>query len=128
MYVHVCVWGSQSIDLWVAPVDWHFKMIFSRDIYSPIVETMLAAKGPTYNTILDLDRRIRQMTLPPIKLYLRPDDDDYNNPALCMKSYLMSHYRSLSKSYECFRVLGKLITRSISYDPHTQNILCPGPT
>lgn len=79
------------------PIDWHFKMIFSRDIYSPIVETMLAAKGPTYNTILDLDRRIRQMTLPPIKLYLRPDDDDYNNPALCMKSYLMSHYRSLSK-------------------------------
>ncbi|KAH9839731.1 fungal-specific transcription factor domain-containing protein [Rhodofomes roseus] len=75
---------------------WHFKMIFSRDIYSPIVETMLAAKGPTYNTILDLDRRIRQMTLPPIKLYLRPDDDDYNNPALCMKSYLMSHYRSLT--------------------------------
>ncbi|KAH9926912.1 fungal-specific transcription factor domain-containing protein [Fomitopsis serialis] len=75
---------------------WHFKMLFSRDIYSPIVESMLAAKGPTYNTILDLDRRIRQMTLPPIKLYLRPDDDDYNNPALCMKSYLMSHYRSLT--------------------------------
>ncbi|KZT69218.1 hypothetical protein DAEQUDRAFT_669927 [Daedalea quercina L-15889] len=75
---------------------WHFKMIFSRDIYSPIAEAMLAAKGPTYNTILDLDRRIRQMTLPPIKLYLRPDDDDYNNPALCMKSYLMSHYRSLT--------------------------------
>lgn len=101
------------------PIDWHFKMIFSRDIYSPIVETMLAAKGPTYNTILDLDRRIRQMTLPPIKLYLRPDDDDYNNPALCMKSYLMSHYRSLSKPCVVIGLDVTLTKRRTSHDPHT---------
>ncbi|PCH44570.1 hypothetical protein WOLCODRAFT_26859 [Wolfiporia cocos MD-104 SS10] len=75
---------------------WNFKMVFSRDIYTPVVDTMLSAKAPSYSTILDLDRRIRQMTLPPVKLYLRPDEDDYTNPELCMKSYLMSHYRSLT--------------------------------
>ena len=42
------------------------------------------------------DRQIRQTTLPAVRLYLRPDEDDYNNPALCMKGYLMSQYRSIS--------------------------------
>ncbi|CCM02639.1 uncharacterized protein FIBRA_04743 [Fibroporia radiculosa] len=74
----------------------HFKLTFFKDIYFPIAEAMLSAKAPSYATVLDLDRRIRQMTLPPVKLYLRPDDDDYNNPALCMKSYMLSHFRSLS--------------------------------
>ncbi|KAF9819342.1 hypothetical protein IEO21_02230 [Rhodonia placenta] len=75
---------------------WHFKMVFATEIYAPVVENMLSAKPPSYATILDLDRRIRQIQLPAVKLYLRPDDDDYNNPSLCMKSYMMSHYRSLT--------------------------------
>lgn len=77
-------------------------MVFATEIYAPVVENMLSAKPPSYATILDLDRRIRQIQLPAVKLYLRPDDDDYNNPSLCMKSYMMSHYRSLS---EYMRVL-----------------------
>jgi len=75
---------------------WHFKMIFSRDIYASVVEIMLSAKAPSYTTVLDLDRKIRQISLPQVKLYLRPDDDGYNDPSLCMKSYMMSHYRSLT--------------------------------
>ncbi|KAH9951098.1 fungal-specific transcription factor domain-containing protein [Amylocystis lapponica] len=75
---------------------WHFKHEFSREIYSDVVSAMLCAKAPTYATILDLDRSIRQMALPPVRLYLRPDEDDYSDPALCMKSYLMSHYRSIT--------------------------------
>ncbi|KZT00577.1 uncharacterized protein LAESUDRAFT_732177 [Laetiporus sulphureus 93-53] len=75
---------------------WNFKMVFSREVFSPVVDSMLSAKAPSYTAILELDRRIRQVQLPAVKLYLRPDDDDYNNPALCMKSYLMSHYRSLT--------------------------------
>ncbi|EMD39103.1 hypothetical protein CERSUDRAFT_112795 [Gelatoporia subvermispora B] len=75
---------------------WNFKFIFGREVYAHVGEAMLSAKAPSYATILDLDRRIRQMALPPVKLYLRPDEDDYTNPSLCMKSYLMSHYRSIT--------------------------------
>ncbi|KAH9928041.1 hypothetical protein B0H21DRAFT_700397, partial [Amylocystis lapponica] len=78
---------------------WHFKHEFSREIYSDVVSAMLCAKAPTYATILDLDRSIRQMALPPVRLYLRPDEDDYSDPALCMKSYLMSHYRSITMNH-----------------------------
>lgn len=48
--------------------------------------------------MLDIDRRIRQTTLPPVRLYLKPDEEDYNNPALTMKGWLMSQYRSIGKS------------------------------
>ncbi|KAI0923665.1 hypothetical protein AcW1_006560 [Taiwanofungus camphoratus] len=75
---------------------WHFKMVFSREVYSQVVEVMLSAKSPSYATVLDLDRKIRQMILPPVRLYLRPDEDGYANPELCMKSYLMSHYRCIT--------------------------------
>ncbi|KAI0924355.1 hypothetical protein AcV7_003079 [Taiwanofungus camphoratus] len=75
---------------------WHFKMIYSREVYSHVVDVILSAKSPSYATILDLDRKIRQAILPCVRLYLRPDEDDYNNPELCMKSYLMSHYRCIT--------------------------------
>ena len=70
--------------------------MFARDVYVRVVAVMLGAKAPSYATILDLDRSIRQMVLPPVKLYLNPDEEDYSDPAICMKSYLMSHYRSIS--------------------------------
>ena len=65
-------------------------------MYAHIVDALVNARAPTYETVLDLDRQIRQTTLPPVRLYLRPDEDDYNNPSLCMQGYLMSQYRSIS--------------------------------
>lgn len=82
----------------VDPLDWKWKFLFSQQVYSLVIDSLLSAKVPTYETVLDLDRRIRQTTLPAVRLYLRPDEDDYTNPALCMKSYLMSQYRSISQS------------------------------
>ena len=77
--------------------DWKWKFLFSQQVYTHVIDALLGAKAPTYETVLDLDRRIRQTTLPAVRLYLRPDEDDYTNPALCMKGYLMSQYRSISE-------------------------------
>ena len=69
--------------------------MFSHSVYMRITDALLSAKAPTYELVLDLDRRIRQTTLPAVKLYLRPDEQDYANPALCMKGWLMSQFRSI---------------------------------
>ncbi|KAJ3528129.1 hypothetical protein NM688_g8035 [Phlebia brevispora] len=78
---------------------WKWKFLFSQQVYSHVIDSLLGAKAPTYETVLDLDRRIRQTTLPAVRLYLRPDEDDYTNPSLCMKGYLMSQYRSITMIY-----------------------------
>ncbi|GJE93221.1 fungal specific transcription factor domain-containing protein [Phanerochaete sordida] len=83
----------------VFPGYWKWRFLFSQQVYAHIVDALVNAQAPTYETVLDLDRRIRQTTLPAVRLYLQPDEDDYNNPGLCMKGYLMSQYRSISMIY-----------------------------
>ena len=104
---------------WPTP-DWKWKFLFSQQVYSLVIDSLLSAKVPTYETVLDLDRRIRQTTLPAVRLYLRPDEDDYTNPALCMKSYLMSQYRSISTSATGSRSRTCLLTSEHSHDLHSQ--------
>lgn len=70
-------------------------MVLFRDVVSQIGEVALSAKPPSYAAILDLDRKIRQSELPSIKLYLKPDEDEFNNPALSMIKYYMSQYSPL---------------------------------
>lgn len=83
--------------------DWKWRFLFSQQVYAHVVDALVNAQAPTYETVLDLDRRIRQTTLPAVRLYLRPDEDDYNNPGLCMKGYLMSQYRSICMSTSPYR-------------------------
>lgn len=80
-------------------VDWKWRFLFSQQVYAQVADALVNAQAPTYETVLDLDRRIRQTTLPAVRLYLTPDEDDYNNPGLCMKGYLMSQYRSICASF-----------------------------
>lgn len=77
--------------------DWKWKHSFSQQVYAQWTDALLSAKAPSYETVLDFDRRIRQNALLPVKLYLKPDEADYSNPAICMKSWLMSQYRSIGK-------------------------------
>ncbi|KAI0682175.1 hypothetical protein BC835DRAFT_1300198 [Cytidiella melzeri] len=78
---------------------WTWKFLFAHTVYLHITDSLLSAKAPSYEVVLDLDRRIRQTTLPAYKLYLRPDEEDYNNPALCMKGWLLSQFRSIAMIY-----------------------------
>ncbi|KAH8825484.1 hypothetical protein DL96DRAFT_1681733 [Flagelloscypha sp. PMI_526] len=43
---------------------WRFKHQTARDCYLNVVETLLAATPPKYETIIELDRKIREMEIP----------------------------------------------------------------
>ncbi|KAI0675641.1 fungal-specific transcription factor domain-containing protein [Trametes maxima] len=75
---------------------WAFKHSFARDIYSGVIEGMLSAKAPSYAQVLEYDRKIRQTTLPNVRLYLRPDEVNYSNPSVVLKSFFLSHFRSIT--------------------------------
>ncbi|KAI9062771.1 hypothetical protein FKP32DRAFT_1758891 [Trametes sanguinea] len=75
---------------------WAFKHSFTRDIYSIVIDGMLSAKAPSYAQVLEYDRKIRQTTLPNVRLYLRPDEANYSNPSVVLKSFFLSHFRSIT--------------------------------
>ncbi|OJT02942.1 hypothetical protein TRAPUB_6481 [Trametes pubescens] len=75
---------------------WAFKHSFTRDIYAGVIDGMLSAKPPSYAQVLEFDRKIRQTSLPNVRLYLRPDEANYSNPAVVCKSFFLSHFRSIT--------------------------------
>ena len=78
---------------------WAFKHSFTRDVYTIVIDGMLAAKPPSYAKVLEFDRQIRQTTLPNVRLYLRPDEANYSNPSVVLRSFFLSHFRSISASH-----------------------------
>lgn len=78
-------------------IDWWWKMNYGKNVFIKVIDTLLSAKPPNYETVLEMDRLIRQAELPKIKLYLKPEEDDYTDPGACMRSYLMSQIRSICK-------------------------------
>ncbi|KAK7686316.1 hypothetical protein QCA50_010540 [Cerrena zonata] len=75
---------------------WWWKMNYGKNVFIKVIDTLLSAKPPNYETVLEMDKLIRQAELPKIKLYLKPEEDDYADPGACMRSYLMSQIRSIS--------------------------------
>ncbi|KAI1790216.1 fungal-specific transcription factor domain-containing protein [Ganoderma leucocontextum] len=75
---------------------WAFKHSFTRDVYTIVIEGMLSAKPPSYAKVLEYDRQIRQTTLPNVRLYLRPDEANYSNPSVVLRSFFLSHFRSIT--------------------------------
>ena len=67
------------------------------------MEGMLAAKPPSYAKVLEYDRHIRQTPFPNVRLYLRPEEENYSNPSVVLKSFFLSHFRSISAC--CFHRL-----------------------
>ncbi|CAL1714474.1 unnamed protein product [Somion occarium] len=75
---------------------WFWKMNYAKTVFIKVIDTLLSAKAPNYESVLEMDRKIRQAELPKVKLYLKPGEDDYTDPGACMRSYLMSQIRSIS--------------------------------
>ncbi|KAF7337693.1 hypothetical protein MSAN_02242800 [Mycena sanguinolenta] len=48
----------------VRPGFWRSKYHFSRDIWMALAEATLAARPPGYATVLELDRRVRELSMP----------------------------------------------------------------
>jgi hypothetical protein len=78
---------------------WHYKYIFTRDVFASVLELTLAANPPSYETILDLDRKVREKILPPsLNVFLTKDDDDVT-PSVYMRGCLLSLYRTVTMLY-----------------------------
>lgn len=60
----------------------------------PVVRTVLAAKPPSYDVIIELDRKIRDLAVP------RTDMDALQShterTAISMRTFVRSHYQELS--------------------------------
>ncbi|THH34114.1 hypothetical protein EUX98_g33 [Antrodiella citrinella] len=73
-----------------------WKLAFTASLILKAHDVILAAEAPDYEKILDIDRMIRQLSMPKAKLYPRPDDEEYYDAALCMQNCYMSQLRSVA--------------------------------
>lgn len=80
-------------------LDWRWKYTFSRDIFAKVIERTLAAAPPPYDVILELDRIVREKTLPPSLNAFMAKDDDNTSPSVYMRGCLLSQFRSVTMLY-----------------------------
>ncbi|KAJ7064790.1 fungal-specific transcription factor domain-containing protein [Mycena amicta] len=86
----------------IRPGFWRSKYVFSRDIWMGLAEATLAAKTPGYETMLELDRRVRQLSVPDsFKPYpTRADGEgEYHSPAASLRGFYASQYRTVTMLY-----------------------------
>lgn len=60
-----------------------------------VTELTLTAEPPSYQTVLDLDRKVREKYLPP-HLNIYSSGEEYYTPGVYMRGCLLSQYRSIS--------------------------------
>ena len=62
-----------------------------------MVELTLNVTPPTYETILELDRKVREKTLPPaLNLYRSSSTDGYTTPTSYARGRMLFHFRTTS--------------------------------
>lgn len=62
-----------------------------------MVELTLAVTPPTYETILELDRKVREKVLPPpLNLYRSSSIDEYTTPTSYVRSRMLFQFRTTS--------------------------------
>ncbi|KAJ3874208.1 fungal-specific transcription factor domain-containing protein [Lentinula edodes] len=82
---------------------WRMKYTFAREGFTPVISTTLTAKSPTYSTIMDLDRKIRELSLPPgfkpyVSLY-EDGPDIYHDSHLALRDFYASQHRTVTMLY-----------------------------
>ncbi|KAG2047430.1 hypothetical protein BDR06DRAFT_963916 [Suillus hirtellus] len=74
---------------------WRWKHIFTRDVFSQVTELTLSAELPSYSTILELDRKVREKVLPPpLNLYLSSVQDNYTTPSAYIRGRILFQFRT----------------------------------
>lgn len=71
---------------------------YTVECLAPVVEATQAAKSPSYQTILDLDRKIREFTVP-----VSTDATDADGVPTGMRYFAQSYYRELSACRSNFK-------------------------
>ncbi|TFK43632.1 fungal-specific transcription factor domain-containing protein [Crucibulum laeve] len=78
---------------------YQWKYEFTKEIFASVLELTLTAKAPQYQTILDLDRKVREKTLPPhLNVFMSPEDE-HCTPSVYMRRCLLGQYRSVTLLY-----------------------------
>ncbi|KAG2146729.1 fungal-specific transcription factor domain-containing protein [Suillus clintonianus] len=74
---------------------WRWKHTFTRDVFSQVTELTLSAELPSYDTILELDRKVREQVLPPsLNLYRSSVKDDYTTPSAYIRGRILFQFRT----------------------------------
>lgn len=76
------------------------KHLFARDMFMGVAEATLTAKSPSYNTVLNLDRKVRELSFPAsFKPYaIREDGEkEYYSSSLSLRDFYASQHRTVSE-------------------------------
>ncbi|KAG5351982.1 hypothetical protein C0989_004276 [Termitomyces sp. Mn162] len=79
---------------------WRMKYTFGRDLFLAVSDATLVAKSPSYSTILEIDRKVREVTFPTsFKPYVtREDGDDiYYSSSHSLQGFYASQHRTVSE-------------------------------
>ncbi|KAF8450408.1 fungal-specific transcription factor domain-containing protein [Boletus edulis BED1] len=78
----------------------HWKYSFAKDVFMPVIELTLTATPPTYETILELDRKVREKVLPPsLNLYRSSSIDEYTTPTSYVRGRMLFQFRTATMLY-----------------------------
>ncbi|KAJ7034066.1 fungal-specific transcription factor domain-containing protein [Mycena alexandri] len=93
---------SLTDDGLIRPGFWRSKYHFARDIWMAMAEATLAAKPPGYATVLELDRRVRELSVPDsYKPYpTRADGEaEYFSSSARLRGAFAGQYRAVTMIY-----------------------------
>lgn len=88
------------------------KHSFARDIYNSLAGATLVARSANYNTILDLDRKVRETTFPAsFNPYVGREagEEVFHSSSLCLRDFYASQHRTVGELFS-YVVISKLLT------------------
>ncbi|KAF8074719.1 fungal-specific transcription factor domain-containing protein [Lyophyllum atratum] len=81
---------------------WRMKYAFGRDMFLAVADTTLVAKSPSYTTVLELDRKVREISFPTsFKPYVKREDgeEDFYSSSLSLQGFYASQHRTVTMLY-----------------------------
>ncbi|KAG6827273.1 hypothetical protein H0H92_012509 [Tricholoma furcatifolium] len=81
---------------------WRMKYTFGRDLFLAVSEATLVAKSSSYSTILELDRKVREISFPTsFKPYVTREDGDelYYSSSHSLQGFYASQHRTVTMIY-----------------------------
>ncbi|KAF8962407.1 hypothetical protein BDZ97DRAFT_1824910 [Flammula alnicola] len=81
---------------------WRMKHRFAKDIYSSVADATLIARAPNYSTILDLDRKVREISFPAsFNPYVTKEvgPEIFHSSSLCLRDFYASQHRTVTMIY-----------------------------
>ncbi|KDR81167.1 hypothetical protein GALMADRAFT_222679 [Galerina marginata CBS 339.88] len=81
---------------------WRMKHTFAKDIYNSVADATLIAHSPSYNTILDLDRKVREISFPAtFNPYVTKEvgPQIFHSSSLSLRDFYASQHRTVTMIY-----------------------------